>query len=217
MVKRRRGSRTAPSARSRAIVRSSSSSTGRSRRSRCRSRPRSTRSPSSSRTSRRPTSAARTGCAADDTLYGLYEGVPRTDWGADGVADPGPHRAVPAAARGGLPGPGRPRRRGLADGRARAGPSPGHRRRSAGRARRRLSARQPTGPGDLGDHHAAKRQPASRRSPTPHRAGHRHGSADAVANDRRVVIGARPDMVEADRRVGQADEHHDLRRERDAR
>ena len=28
------------------------------------------------------------GLAADDTLYGLYEGVPRTDWGADGVAFP---------------------------------------------------------------------------------------------------------------------------------
>jgi predicted Zn-dependent protease with MMP-like domain len=24
----------------------------------------------------------------DDTLYGLYEGVPRTDWGADGAAVP---------------------------------------------------------------------------------------------------------------------------------
>jgi predicted Zn-dependent protease with MMP-like domain len=28
------------------------------------------------------------GLEGDDTLYGLYEGVPRTDWGADGVAIP---------------------------------------------------------------------------------------------------------------------------------
>jgi predicted Zn-dependent protease with MMP-like domain len=28
------------------------------------------------------------GLAPDDTLYGLYEGVPRTDWGADGAAIP---------------------------------------------------------------------------------------------------------------------------------
>ena len=28
------------------------------------------------------------GLPADDSLYGLYEGVPRTDWGADGVAFP---------------------------------------------------------------------------------------------------------------------------------
>lgn len=26
--------------------------------------------------------------APDDTLYGLYEGVPRTEWGADWVAEP---------------------------------------------------------------------------------------------------------------------------------
>jgi len=26
--------------------------------------------------------------APDDTLYGLYEGIPRTDWGADGAAIP---------------------------------------------------------------------------------------------------------------------------------
>jgi predicted Zn-dependent protease with MMP-like domain len=28
------------------------------------------------------------GLERDDTLYGLYEGVPRTDWGADGAAIP---------------------------------------------------------------------------------------------------------------------------------
>ena len=30
----------------------------------------------------------RTSSAPDETLYGLYEGVPRTEWGADWVADP---------------------------------------------------------------------------------------------------------------------------------
>jgi predicted Zn-dependent protease with MMP-like domain len=28
------------------------------------------------------------GLAIDDTLYGLYEGVPRTEWGADWVTEP---------------------------------------------------------------------------------------------------------------------------------
>lgn len=28
------------------------------------------------------------GLAPDDSLYGLYEGVPRTDWGADGIPFP---------------------------------------------------------------------------------------------------------------------------------
>ena len=48
----------------------------------------STRSRSSS-----PTSPARASCREndldpDETLYGLYEGVPRTEWGADWVAMP---------------------------------------------------------------------------------------------------------------------------------
>ena len=46
-----------------------------------RSRSASTRSRSSSPTSRRPTSAARTTSDPDDDLYGLYEGVPRTEYG----------------------------------------------------------------------------------------------------------------------------------------
>ena len=40
--------------------------------------------------------------APDDTLYGLYEGVPRTEWGADWARRPEPDHPVPAAARGGL-------------------------------------------------------------------------------------------------------------------
>ena len=32
------------------------------------------------------------GMSADDGLYGLYEGIPRTDWGADGI--PVPDRIV---------------------------------------------------------------------------------------------------------------------------
>src|ERR671924_2323764 len=35
-----------------------------------------------------PAQLADNGMAPDDTLYGLYEGVPRTEWGADWVAAP---------------------------------------------------------------------------------------------------------------------------------
>ncbi len=46
------------------------------------------RSRSSSPTSHRPPSAGRTACRADETLYGLYDGTPRTAWGADDVPFP---------------------------------------------------------------------------------------------------------------------------------
>ena len=87
MAKRRRGSRTAPSP-LRATARSTSSSSGALDAIPSRSPPPSTRSPSSSPTSRPPTSGARTSIGPDETLYGLYEGVPRTEWGADWVAVP---------------------------------------------------------------------------------------------------------------------------------
>ena len=99
------------------------------------------RSPSSSRTSRRPPSAGRRGSGADDTLYGLYEGTPRTAWGADDVPLPNTITDLPSAARGGLRGPVRPRGRGPDHGHPRAGPPPGHRRRPAGGARGRLTGR----------------------------------------------------------------------------
>ena len=70
----------------------------------------------------------------DDTLYGLYEGVPRTEWGADWAASAKPDHPVPPAARGGLRRSRRARRRGLGDGRPRAGPPPGHRRRTVSRS-----------------------------------------------------------------------------------
>ncbi len=75
----------------------------------------------------------------DDTLYGLYEGVPRTEWAADWAADAQPDHAVPAAARGGLRRSRGPRRRGLGDRGPRAGPPPRHRRRAAARPRRGLT------------------------------------------------------------------------------
>ena len=55
----------------------------RSQRSRSRSRAPSARSRSSSRTNPRATRCRENGLEPDDTLYGLYEGVPRTEWGAD--------------------------------------------------------------------------------------------------------------------------------------
>ena len=40
---------------------------------------------------------------ADEWLYGLYEGVPRTEWGADWSAHAEQDQPVPLSARGGLP------------------------------------------------------------------------------------------------------------------
>ena len=90
MAKRRRGSRTAATVARRppVIGGSRTSSTRHCRPSRCRSQQPSTRSRSSSRTSRRATSSTTTTCEDDDTLYGLYEGVARTEWGADWVVVP---------------------------------------------------------------------------------------------------------------------------------
>ena len=133
-------------------------STAPSRRSRSRSPPRSTRSPIVIADEPTPTSGARTRSSPDETLYGLYEGVPRTEWGADWVADPEPDHALPPAARGGLRRPGRPRRRGLDDGHPRARPSPRHRRRPAPRARRRL-----TGVSRRASPTSARRRPITRR------------------------------------------------------
>ncbi len=86
MAKRRRGARSAarPSA---AIAASRGSSTGPSRPSRC-------RSPCAGRGGHRHRGRSVAGPAArerlgpDDTLYGLYEGVPRTEWSADWIATP---------------------------------------------------------------------------------------------------------------------------------
>ena len=90
MPKRRRGARTAarPPRGHAMHAGSSGSSSGRWPRSRRRSARRSTRSRSSSRTSRAASSGARTTSRDDETLYGLYEGVPRTEYGADWVAVP---------------------------------------------------------------------------------------------------------------------------------
>ena len=145
MAKRRRGSRSRHGGRAPpATSASSASSIARSPASRRRSVRRSTRSRSSSPTSPRPSSCARTASRPDETLYGLYEGVPRDEWGADWVPIPDPDPRVPPAARGGLPGPGRPRRRGPDHDPPRARPPPGHRRRRpARRARDRLPVRQP--------------------------------------------------------------------------
>ena len=41
----------------------------------------------------------------DDDLYGLYEGVPRTEYGADWVAMPEPDHALPAALEEDFPDP----------------------------------------------------------------------------------------------------------------
>ena len=82
MAKRRRGARTArPRSRHRPfeelVERSPSTPSravrGRPRRGRHRHR----------RRADRPSSGARTRSRPDETLYGLYEGVPRTEWGAD--------------------------------------------------------------------------------------------------------------------------------------
>ena len=89
MAKRRRGSRSAGAAARPARHRPFEALVdARSRRSRCRSPARSTRSPSSSPTSRRADQRRENEIAPDDTLYGLYEGVPRTEWGADWAAVP---------------------------------------------------------------------------------------------------------------------------------
>ena len=79
------------------------------------------------------------GLEPDETLYGLYEGVPLDEWGADWARCPSADPRVPAAARGGLPRPRRPRRRGPDHDPPRARAPPGHRRRgSPGGARDRL-------------------------------------------------------------------------------
>ena len=91
MVKRRRGSRTARrlAPRLRAVIDDSrTSSTRPSRGSRCRSPRPSTRSPSSSTTSRRADQLRESDIAGRGTLYGLYEGVARTEYGADWVVVP---------------------------------------------------------------------------------------------------------------------------------
>ena len=43
------------------------------------------------------------GLRGDDSLYGLYEGVPRTEWGADTFPVPEQDQPVPDPPRGGLP------------------------------------------------------------------------------------------------------------------
>ena len=183
--------------------------------SRCRSRPRSTRSRSSSRTSRRPTSSRENELEPDDdTLYGLYEGVPRTEWGADWA--PVPNRItlfrLPLEADFADPDD-------LADEvwvtrRPRAGPPPGHRRRPAPRARRGLSGQRRSTERHQGRASASRctiAEPASAAS--EHAEGRPAGSRDRSG----CAIAARADMVEPDRRVGQPHEHHDLWRERDGR
>ena len=99
----------------------------------------------------------------DETLYGLYEGVPRTEWGADWAALPNRITLFRLPLEEDFADPGRPRRRGLGDGHPRARPPPRHRRRPArpssastdparrpGRARSTTagSAARPSTPGD---------------------------------------------------------------------
>ena len=149
----------------------------------------------------------------DETLYGLYEGVPRTEWGADWVADPEPYHALPPAARGGFRGPGRPRRRGLGDGHPRARPSPRHRRRpaAASSASTDTSVRQPSE-----DRRSSRRGRPAADEPDPHRDRVSQRNRRLPGHRRRwIAIAARTDVVETDRRAGQPDEHDDLRRDRD--
>ena len=129
-----------PRPRPAATSRSSGSSSGPWPRSRRRSASTSPRSRSSSTTSRRPDQLRDNDMDPDDGLYGLYEGVPITEYGADWVAMPNRITLFRLAARGGLPRPGRSRRRGPDHGHPRARPSPRHRRRPARRAGRRLDA-----------------------------------------------------------------------------
>ena len=126
-------------------------------------------------------------------------------------ADPEPDHALPAAARGGLRRPGRPRRRGLDHGHPRARPPPRHRRRPA----RTSSASTDRQPAQHQPRRCTARPSSAAAEPEQHRPvsqrnrvvpGRRHG---------RIAIAAGPDVIEADRRVGQPDEHHDLRRDRE--
>ncbi len=124
-------------------------------------------------------------------------------------ADPEPDHALPAAARGGLRRPRRPRRRGLDHGHPRARPPPRHRRRPAPRARHRLTVSR-TG--------APRTAPRPIRPPAKamqHRDRQPAEPAPAGPDGRRVAIASRPDVVETERGPRQADEHHDLRRHRD--
>ena len=81
------------------------------------------------------------GLDPDERLYGLYEGTPRTEWGADLVPFPNKITLYPDPARGGLPGPPRPRRGGPGDGDPRAGAPPRDRRRPPPRAGARVARR----------------------------------------------------------------------------
>ena len=85
------------------------------------------------------------GLDPDEMLYGLYEGTPRTEWGADDGPIPEQDHALPPAARGGLPESARPRGGGPGDGHPRAGAPPGHRRRPPARAGPRVALRRPCG------------------------------------------------------------------------
>ena len=205
MPKRRRGSPSRRSAVAQPRRRSSGSSSGRWPASRRRSASTSPRSRSSSTTSRRPDQLRENDLDPDETLYGLYEGVPRTEYGADWVAAAEPDHAVPPAARGGLPRSRRPRRGGPDHGHPRARPSPRHRRRPARRARRRLAARR---------HPSARRQPGDRAERTPRTITPTIGQVSsrggrAARTDRARRRSHRP--VEARRVAGHLHEDEDLR------
>ena len=140
MVKRRRGARTARPRHRRHRPFEELVERARSPRSRSRSRAPSTRSPSSSPTSRRRPAPRERDRPGRDPVRPV-RGRPADRVGRRLGADPEPDHALPAAARGGLRGSGRPRRRGLGDGHPRARPPPRHRRRPARRARHRLRSR----------------------------------------------------------------------------
>ena len=78
------------------------------------------------------------GLGPDDGLYGLYEGVPRTEYAADWAFMPNKITLFRAGARGGLPGSRGTRARGLDNGRPRAGPPSRDRRGQTPRAGGRL-------------------------------------------------------------------------------
>ena len=98
----------------------------------------------------------------DSGLYGIYEGVPRTEYGADWVAMPNRITLFRLPLEEDFPDPRRSRRGGPDHRHPRARPPPGHRRRparaSSGSTSRAGVDQSDSDPGEAG-------QPAERRSP----------------------------------------------------
>ena len=219
MAKRRRGSRTG---RPRSRHRPFEELVGRRPRRDpgCRSRPPSTRSRSSSRTSRPTSSGARTSIAPDETLYGLYEGVPRTEWGADWAAVPNRITLFRLPLEADFADPDDladevwvtvvhelAHHLGIDDDRLhRAG-----RRLITGSGGSTGATRPTHGEQEAGEPDQAEPRTRARIGRVSHRNRRTPGPGQVG-----IAVAAGPDVVEAEGRAGQPDEHHDLRRDRDA-